>query len=72
MPIYYGEGPREIYWQDREGKWHHPFGHGKSFDSMKEAQDDYNGQSHIGWIETPIGYICMVILFFLVIFFRFL
>lgn len=39
---------------------------------MKEAQDDYNGQSHIGWIETPIGYICMVILFFIVIFFRFL
>lgn len=71
MPRYIGEGPREMYWQDSQGKWHHTLGNGKSFDSMKDAEDDYKSQGHVGWVDTPQGVICIAaVLLILLIFFH--
>lgn len=60
MPRYIGEGPREMYWQDGMGKWHHACGKGKSFDTMEDAKADYDSQGHVGVIDTPIGFVAFV------------
>lgn len=54
MPRYYGEGPKEVYWE-RDGKWYHLLGHGKAFDTREAAERDYHNQRPRGFIDTVPG-----------------
>ena len=60
MPRYIEEGPREMYWKDDNGKWHHACGKGKSFDTKEDAKADYDSQGHVGAIYTPIGFMVFI------------
>lgn len=54
MPRYYGEGPREVYWE-RDGKWYHLLGNGKAFDTLEAAERDYERKRPIGFVDTVPG-----------------
>lgn len=41
MPRYFGERRGEMYYQ-RDGKWHHCRDNGRSFDTLEEAQRDFD------------------------------
>ena len=64
MARYYGEGPKEMYWE-RNGRWYHLLSNGRSFPTLEAAKLDYQLQRPVGWVDTPIGaftvFICFVL-----------
>ena len=67
MARYYGEGPREVYWE-RNGRWYHLLSNGRSFPTMEAAKRDYQLQRPVGWLDTPTGAVALFILFVIVFF----
>ena len=41
MPRYFGERRGEMYYQ-RDGKWHHCRDNGRCFDTLEDAQQDFD------------------------------
>lgn len=54
MPRYIGEEPHEMYWE-RDGKWYHALGNGKTFDTHEAATCDYHSKRHHGFVDTVPG-----------------
>lgn len=69
MPRYIGEGPHEMYHHTPDGKkWTHAGANGDSWDTLEEAKRHYHSQNNCGWADTPIGFICMVAAFLILLF----
>ncbi len=53
-----------MYWE-RNGRWYHLLGEGRSFPSLEAAKRDYQLQRPVGSADTPAGAFAVFILFVL-------